>query len=128
LRGVVTALRGHNPSITVAAVEPGESPVLSGGQSGPHGIEGTGIGSVPPLWDPALVHEVVSIPTAEAEAMARRLAREEGLFAGTSSGANVLAAIQLGSRLGPGATVATLLIDSGLRYISTDVFRRHAHA
>jgi cysteine synthase len=128
LRGVVTALRRHNPSIAVVAVEPAESPVLSGGQPGPHGIEGTGIGSVPPLWDPALVHEVVSIPTADAEAMARRLAREEGLFAGTSSGANVLAAIQLGRRLGAGATVATLLIDSGLRYISTCVFRRHAHA
>jgi cysteine synthase A len=128
LRGVVTALRRHKPSITVVAVEPGESPVLSGGQPGAHKIEGIGIGYAPPMWDPTLVDEVMPIPTADAEAMARRLAREEGLFAGTSSGANVIAAIQLGCRLGPGATVATLLIDSGLKYLGTDVFRQHEHA
>ena len=128
LRGVVTALRRHNPTITVVAVEPGESPVLSGGQPGAHNIEGIGIGYTPPMWDPTLVDEVLSVPTASAEAMARRLAREEGLFAGTSSGANVIAAIQLGLRLGPGATVATLLVDSGLKYLSTNVFRRHEHA
>ena len=125
LRGVVTALRRHNARLIVVAVEPGESPVLSGGQPGAHKIEGIGIGYVPPMWDPTLVDEVVAIPTADAEAMARRLAREEGLFAGTSSGANVLAAIQLGQRLGPDATVATLLVDSGLKYLSTGVFRRH---
>jgi cysteine synthase A len=128
LRGVVTALRRHNPRTTVVAVEPGESPVLSGGQPGAHKIEGIGIGYMPPMWDPTLVDEVVAIPTADAEAMARRLAREEGLFAGTSSGANVLAAIQLGLRLGPGATVATLLVDSGLKYLSTSVFKRPDHA
>lgn len=128
LRGVVTALRRHNSGIRVVAVEPAESPVLSGGQPGAHRIEGTGIGSVPPLWDPTLVDEVVAIPTAAAEAMARRLAKEEGLFAGTSSGANVLAAIQLGLRLGSSATVATLLVDSGLKYLSTGVFKRRDHA
>lgn len=128
LRGVVTALSRHNPEITVVAVEPAESPVLSGGQPGAHKIEGIGIGYTPPMWDPALVDEVLTVPTADAEAMARRLAREEGLFAGTSSGANVIAAIQLGIRLGSGATVATLLIDSGLKYLSTEVFRRHEHA
>jgi cysteine synthase A len=127
LRGVATALRRHNPAISVIAVEPGESPVLSGGQPGAHKIEGIGIGYRPPMWDPALVDRVVSITTADAEAMARRLAREDGLFAGTSSGANVLAAIQLGVRLGSRATIATLLVDSGLKYLSTDVFRRSAH-
>lgn len=128
LRGVVTALRRHKPSITVVAVEPAESPVLSDGQPGAHKIEGIGIGYAPPMWDPTLVDEVMPVPTADAEAMARHLAREEGLFAGTSSGANVIAAIQLGHRLGPRATVATLLVDSGLKYLSTDVFRWHEHA
>ncbi len=128
LRGVATALRRHNPAVIVVAVEPRESPVLSGGQPGAHKIEGIGIGYTPPLWNPDLVSEVVSVPTTDAEAMARRLAKEEGLFAGTSSGANVIAAIQLGLRLGPGATIATLLVDSGLKYLSTDVFRRHDHA
>jgi cysteine synthase A len=125
LRGVVTSLRRHNPTLTVVAVEPAESPVLSGGSPGAHRIEGIGIGYVPPLWDPSLVNEVTGIPTIEAEAMARRLAKEEGLFTGTSSGANVIAAIRLGLRLGPAATVATLLVDSGLKYLSTPVFRRN---
>lgn len=128
LRGVASALRRHNPRITLVAVEPGESAVLSGGQPGAHKIEGIGIGYVPPMWDPALVDEIVAIPTADAQAMARRLAKEEALFAGTSSGANVLAAIQLGLRLGPNATVATLLIDSGLKYLSTSVFKQSNHA
>ncbi|MGE5092036.1 MAG: PLP-dependent cysteine synthase family protein, partial [Bacillota bacterium] len=89
LRGVATVLRRHNPDVEIIAVEPAESPVLSGGKPGAHRIEGIGIGYAPPLWDPALVNEIVPISTADAEAMARRLAREEGLFAGTSSGANV---------------------------------------
>ena len=124
LRGVATVLRRHNPKVRIVAVEPGESPVLSGGQPGAHKIEGIGIGYAPPLWDAKLVDEIIPVPTAEAEAMARRLAREEGLFAGTSSGANVIAAIRVAQRLGPGATVATLLVDSGLKYLSTDVYRR----
>jgi cysteine synthase len=124
LRGVATALRRHDSTIAVVAVEPAESPVLSGGEPGAHRIEGIGIGILPPMWDPTLVNEVMSVSTADAEAMARRLAREEGLFAGTSSGANVTAAIRLGLRLGAGATVATLLVDSGLKYLSTEVFRR----
>jgi cysteine synthase len=104
------------------AVEPAESAVLSGQPSGSHRIEGIGIGFVPPLWEPAEVDEIMTVTTEEAKAMTRRLAREEGLFAGTSSGANVVAAIRLGQRLGPDATVATILVDSGLRYLSTDVF------
>jgi len=82
-----------------------------------------GIGYRPPLYEPSLVDEVVAIATDDAKAMARRLAREEGLFGGTSSGANVLAAIQVGRRLGPDATVVTLLPDSGLKYLATDVYR-----
>ena len=124
LRGVVTALRAHKPDLFVVAVEPGESAVLSGNAPGSHKIEGIGVGFIPPMWDPTIAHEIMPVATADAESMARRLAREEGLFAGTSSGANVIAAIQLGRRLGPGKTVATLLVDSGLKYLSTDVFRR----
>jgi cysteine synthase len=99
--------------------------VLSGGSPGPHKIEGVGIGYVPPLWDASLVDEIIGIPTADAKAMARRLAREEGLFAGTSSGANVLAALRVGAQLGSGARVVTLMADSGLKYLNTDVYRIH---
>ncbi|WP_440072131.1 PLP-dependent cysteine synthase family protein [Streptosporangium sp. OZ121] len=124
LRGATTPLKRHNPALRVVAVEPAESAVLSGGQPGAHRIEGIGIGYLPPMWDPTLPDDIVPISTADAEEMARRLAREEGLFAGTSSGANVLAAIQLGQRLGPRARVATLLVDSGLKYLSTKVYQR----
>ncbi len=126
LRGVATVLRRNEPRVQIVAVEPAESAVLSGGRPGAHKIEGIGIGYAPPLWDRSLVDDIIPVPTAEAEAMARRLAREEGLFTGTSSGANVIAAIQLGRRLGPEASIATLLVDSGLKYLSTDVYRRRA--
>lgn len=124
LRGTATVLKRYHPGIKIIAVEPGESAVLSGGQAGPHKIEGVGIGYTPPLWDPGLVDEIIAIKTDDAKAMARRLAREEGLFAGTSSGANVIAAIQAAERLGPDAKVVTLMVDSGLKYLSTDVYRK----
>lgn len=123
LRGVATVLKRRNPRIHIVAIEPAESAVLSGGQPGPHKIEGVGIGYTPPLWDPSVVDEIMAVRTDDAKAMARRLAREEGLFAGTSSGANVIAAIRLAERLGPEATIVTLMVDSGLKYLSTDVFR-----
>jgi cysteine synthase len=122
-RGVATVLKRHNPKIKIVIVEPAESAVLSGGQPGPHKIEGVGIGYTPPLWDPNLVDEIMAVRTDDAKAMARRLAREEALFAGTSSGANVIAAIRLGERLGPDASIATLMVDSGMKYLSTDVYR-----
>ena len=122
-RGVATVLKKHNPRVRIAVVEPAESAVLSGGQPGPHKIEGVGIGYTPPLWEPALVDDIIPIGTEEAKGMTRRLAREEALFAGTSSGANVIAAIQVGQQLGPEATVVTLMADSGLKYLSTDVYR-----
>ena len=124
LRGAGGVLREHDPRVRLVAVEPAESAVLSGGAPGAHRIEGIGIGYAPPMWDAGLVDEVMPVHTDEAEAMARRLAREEGLFAGTSSGANVVAAIRLGARLGADARIATLLIDSGLKYLSTGVYRR----
>jgi len=123
LRGVATALKQHNPAVKAVVVEPAESAVLSGGQAGPHKIEGVGIGYRPPLYEPSLVDEIIPVKTEAAKAMARRLALEEGLFAGTSSGANVIAAINVAERLGPEATVVTLMVDSGLKYLSTDVHR-----
>jgi cysteine synthase len=122
-RGVATVLKRHKPSLKIVVVEPGESSVLLGGQAGPHKIEGVGIGYTPPLWEPSLVDEIVPVRTDDAKAMARRLAREEALFAGTSSGANVVAALQVAERLGPGAKVVTLMSDSGLKYLSTDVYK-----
>lgn len=123
-RGVATVLKRHKPSIWIVVVEPAESSVLRGGQAGPHKIEGVGIGYTPPLWDPALVDGILPVKTDDAKDMARRIAREEGLFAGTSSGANVLAAIHVAEQLGPGARVVTLMADSGLKYLNTDVYRR----
>ena len=123
LRGVATRLKRYNPDAAIAAVEPAESSVLSGGTPGAHDIEGVGIGYFPPLYDKALVDRVIAVSTADAKAMARRLAREEQLFGGTSSGANVCAAIELGRELGPDATILTLQCDSGLKYLSTDLYR-----
>ncbi len=123
IHGVTRALRRHNPGLHVAAMEPAESAVLSGKASGAHKIEGIGLGFIPPLWEPQLVDEILTISTEEAMTMARRLAREEGLFAGTSSGANIVAALRVAERLGSGATVATILCDSGFRYLSTDLYQ-----
>jgi cysteine synthase A len=123
IHGSAHALRLNNPRLKVIAVEPAESAVLSGRPAGAHNIDGIGIGFVPPLWRPQEVDEILAVPTAEAKTMARRLAREEGIFAGTSTGANIVAALELAQRLGPKATVATIAVDSGLRYLSTDLFR-----
>lgn len=122
-RGVATVLKRYKPGIRIVVVEPAESSVLQGGQPGPHKIEGIGIGYIPPLWDASLIDDILPVGTDESKAMARRLAREEALFAGTSSGANVIAAIEVARRLGSGAKVVTLMVDSGLKYLSTDVYR-----
>jgi cysteine synthase len=122
IHGVTRALWRHNERIRIVAVEPQESPVLSGGPSGSHKIEGIGIGFIPPLWNRELVNDILTVSTDEAKAMCRRLAREEAVFAGTSSGANVAAAIRVAGELGPAATVATIIVDSGLRYLSTDLY------
>ena len=124
LRGVATVLKRRRPGTRIVAVEPAESSVLLGGAAGPHKIEGVGIGYTPPLWEPSLVDEVLAVGTDEAKEMTRRLAREEALFGGTSTGANVVAALGVAARLGPDATVVTLACDTGLKYLSTDVYRR----
>lgn len=124
LRGVAGVLKHHRPETRIVAVEPAESSVLRGGAPGPHKIEGVGVGYVPPLWDARVVDEIEAVATEEAKEMTRRLAREEGLFAGVSSGANVVAALRVAQRLGRAATVVTLMADSGLKYLATDVYRR----
>ena len=124
IHGAAGAIRAHGAKLHVTAVEPAESAVLSGGVTGSHKIEGIGIGFIPPLWEPDQVDEIQTVATDDAIAMARRLAREEGLFAGTSSGANVVAALRVAERLGPDATVVTILCDSGLRYLSTDLYNQ----
>ena len=123
IHGVTKGLRKHNEDIKIFAVEPDESAVLSGRPSGSHKIEGIGIGFIPPLWQPELVNEILTVNTEEAMTMSRRLAKEEGIFAGTSTGANIVAAMRVAERLGPGKTVATLIVDSGLRYISTPLYQ-----
>lgn len=123
LRGVATVLKRYKPSLRIVAVEPAESSVLLGGEAGPHKIEGVGIGYIPPLWEPSLVDDIVPVKTDDAKEMTRRLAREEALFAGTSSGADVIAALRVAERLGRGAKVVTLMADSGLKYLNTDVYR-----
>jgi cysteine synthase len=118
LRGIGEALRRQNSRIRIAAVEPSESPVLSGGKSGSHKIDGIGAGFVVPLWREGIADQIEQVSTQEATAMAVRLAREEGLFAGTSTGGNVIAALRLAEELGPDSTVVTVMCDTGMKYLS----------
>lgn len=122
VRGVAEALRTRKPDIHIVAVEPSESAVLSGGRTGVHRIEGVGAGFVVPLWDASIANEIALVSTGEAMAMARRLARSDAVFAGTSTGANLVAAIDIGKRLGREATVVTVMCDSGTKYLSTPLY------
>ncbi|MEM7354230.1 MAG: cysteine synthase family protein [Acidobacteriota bacterium] len=124
LRGVGDRLRQLDPQVRIVGVEPSESPVLSGGPSGAHKIEGVGAGFVVPLWHDAVADEMLTVSTDQAMAMARRLAHEEGLFAGTSTGGNVVAALEVAARLGAGATVVSVMADSGLKYLSTPLVQQ----
>lgn len=121
-RGVSETLHQHNPHIHCVAVEPSESAVLSGGDSGAHMIEGIGAGFVVPLWDPNVIDEIATVSTKSAMAMARKLATEEAVFAGTSTGGNLVAAFEIGRRLGPNATIVTIMCDSGVKYLSTSLY------
>ena len=118
LRGTGEALRRHNRRIRIVAVEPSESAVLSGGRSGAHKIDGIGAGFVVPLWQAGLADAIETVSTEEATAMTLRLAREEGLLAGTSTGGNVIAALRLAERLEPDSTVVTVMVDTGMKYLS----------
>lgn len=124
ITGVGEVLKEKNPDIQVVAVEPEDSPVLSGGQPGPHKIQGIGAGFVPEVLDTDLIDEVIQIGDGDAGEMARRLAKEEGILGGISSGANVLAALELGERPeNEGKTIVTLVCDTGERYLSTWLFQ-----
>jgi cysteine synthase A len=119
LRGIGERLRSRQNQIRIVAVEPSESAVLSGGKAGAHKIDGVGAGFVVPLWKDGIADQIETVSTDEATAMALRLAREEGLFAGTSTGGNVVAALRLAEQLGPNATVITVMCDTGMKYLKT---------
>jgi cysteine synthase A len=119
LRGIGEGLRRHSERIRTVAVEPAESPVLSGGPAGAHKIDGIGAGFIVPLWHNGVADRIEQVSTEDSTAMAFRLAREEGLFAGTSTAANVIAALRLAEDLGPGATIVTVMCDTGMKYLKT---------
>lgn len=124
ITGVGGALKEKNPDFRCVAVEPAASPVLSGGEKGPHKIQGIGAGFVPKILDRSLIDEVVTVADDDAFATARRLADREGLLCGISSGAAVWAAMQVAARPeNAGKRVVTLLPSTGERYLSTDLFR-----
>ncbi|WP_230530561.1 PLP-dependent cysteine synthase family protein [Microvirga roseola] len=128
LRGVAEGLRRYRDDVRIVAVEPAESAVLSGGPTGAHKIDGVGAGYIVPLWHGSIADGIEKVSTEDAMAMAFRLAREEGLFAGTSTGANVIAALRLAERLGPDATVVTVMCDTGMKYLKTFGARLEAGA
>jgi cysteine synthase len=120
--GVSRALARALPAVHRAVVEPGESAVLSGGPPGIHHIEGGGIGHRPPQLDPADYDEALAIPEARAFETARQAARTEGMFSGPSTGASLAAAIDIARRLGPGHRVVTIQVDSGLKYLTGQLY------
>lgn len=119
IRGLSYSLRQYKQDIQIVAVEPSESAVLSGGPTGSHKIDGVGAGYVVPLWNSNIPDEIEQVSTDEARAMAFRLATEEGVFCGTSTGANVTAALRVAERLGPSATIVTIMCDTGMKYLNT---------
>jgi cysteine synthase A len=123
ITGVGTVLRERRPGVRIVAVEPTDSPVLSGGQPGPHKIQGIGAGFVPGVLDTSVYDEVIACTADDAFAMSRRVAREEGILVGISSGANVWAALEVARRPeSAGKTIVTFLCDTGERYLTTPLF------
>jgi len=123
LVGVSRALKEGGSRARIVALEPAGSPVLTTGRGGAHRVEGTAPGFVPPHLTRVDYDEALAIDEEEARAMARRLAKEEGIFAGTSTGLNVVGALRAAAALGPGRNVATVAVDTGLKYLNGDLFR-----
>ncbi len=123
LTGVGAVLKTIYPEIALIAVEPKDSPVLSGGRSGAHGLQGLGAGFIPEIYDARLVDEIVQVTLQDALKTAKALARQEGILAGISSGANLYAALQISRRVGSGKRLVVILPDTGERYLSTELFR-----
>jgi cysteine synthase A len=126
ITGTGEALKARYPALKVYAIEPAESPVLSGGKPGAHKIPGAGAGFIPKVLNREIIDEIIAVPGEAAWEMTRRLARQEGLSVGISSGANAYAAVQVARRLGSGRTVVVILPDTGERYLSTGVFSTEA--
>jgi cysteine synthase A len=124
LRGVAQALRDGGSHARIVALEPAASPALTEGRGGPHHVEGIGTGSVVPHMADRPYDEARTVDEGDARAMAKRLARDEGLLVGTSSGLNIAAAVQLARELGAGKTVATVVVDTGLKYLAGDLFAK----
>ena len=123
ITGIGTFLKAKNPKIQVIAVEPADSPVLSGGQSGPHKLQGIGAGFVPSILNTQIYDEIVTVTTEEAYTTGRLIAQKEGILVGITSGAALYAAAQIAKRpANKGKTVVALLPDSGDRYLSTPMF------
>ena len=122
LRGVALALRTVGSRARIVALEPASSPAMTAGRGGAHRVEGTATGSIPPHMADRPYDEARAVDEVDARAMAKQLAREEGLLVGTSSGLNVFAAVQLARELGKGKTVATVVVDTGLKYLAGDLF------
>ncbi|EYB69722.1 cysteine synthase A [Deinococcus phoenicis] len=122
ISGVGRYLKRQDPDVRVVAVEPARSNVLSGGERGEHGFQGMGPGFIPDNLDRSVIDEVIPVWEEDAYPLARRLAREEGIFVGMSSGAMVWAALEVARRLGPGKRVATIAVDTGARYLTTSLF------
>jgi cysteine synthase A len=123
LVGVSTAFRRAGIGARIVALEPSTSPLLTTGKAGPHRVEGTAAGFRPPHLVEGSYDEARAIDEEEGRAMARRAAREEGIFAGTSSGLNLVGALQLARELGPGKVVATVAVDTGLKYLAGDLYK-----
>jgi cysteine synthase len=122
LMGVSRAFKEAGCAARIIALEPASSPVLTEGHAGAHRVEGICPGFVPPHLKSDYFDEARAIDEGEGRAMARRLAKEEGIFTGISSGLNVAAAVRIASELGPGHTVATVAVDTGLKYLAGDLF------